>query len=350
MADKLSAAGYTTGHVGKWHLGSDAFAPQAQGFEFSVGGNHWGAPHSFFWPFKGSGRFGNETRFVTGLPLGKPGDYLTDTLTDEAIRFIEKATKREQPFFLYLAHYAPHTPIEAKEADVAHFAGKLQPGFHHQNPIYAAMIKNLDENIARLLRHLDEHGLRENTLIVFTSDNGGFIGRERGATLKVTSNAPLRSGKGSTYEGGIRVPLIISGPKVAKGECKEPVWLPDLFSTLLAAAGVDYDTAMDAVDLTPLLANPHGKIARDTLHWHFPHYYETTTPVSAIRSGDWKLLEYAEDDHVELYNLRDDPTEMNDVVSSESQRASHLRQRLHEWRASVQARMPSPNPDFKAPR
>lgn len=349
LAERLQAAGYTTGHAGKWHLGGEAFGSWAQGFDFSVGGNHWGAPHSFFWPYRGTGRFGDEFRSVPALSPGRPGDYLTDALTTEALRFINAARDGQKPFFLYLAHYAPHTPIEAKSEDVQHFKARLRPNLHHQNPVYAAMIKSLDENVARVLRHLDETGLRSSTLVVFTSDNGGFIGRDRSAKLPVTSNAPLRSGKGSAYEGGIRVPLIVSGPGVAKGACTRPVWLPDLFPTLLTMAGVRETTADDGVDLTPLLRDPRAELARSTLHWHYPHYYETTTPVSAIRSGDWKLLEFAEDGRIELFDLAADPSEQNDLAALQAARAEELQQQLHHWRTSIRARMPRANPEFKKP-
>src|SRR5262245_52149524 len=157
LAERLIEAGYVTGLIGKWHLGDADHAPQTQGFDVSVGGTRWGAPQSFFWPYKGSGRFGPEFRYVPGLPLGKEGDYLTDKLTDAAIAFIDSAGQR--PFFLYLAQHAPHTPIEAPAPLVEHFQARLRPEMKQQNPAYAAMVKNLDDNVGRVLDHIKNRGL-----------------------------------------------------------------------------------------------------------------------------------------------------------------------------------------------
>lgn len=297
LAERLHDAGYATALVGKWHLGDGDHSPETQGFDVNIGGTRWGAPQSFFWPYKGSGRFGQEFRFVPGLPLGKRGDYLTDKLTDAAISFIDSAGK--QPFFLFLAHHSPHTPIEAPQPLIEHFQAKLKPELKHQNPAYAAMVKNLDDNIGRVLDHLQSGGLLDSTIVIFTSDNGGYIGVDRrsGFNTPCTTNAPLRSGKGSLYEGGIRVPLIVHWPGATAGERTPPVATSDLFHSLLPAAGLSPagDQHKDGVDLSSLIRSPETKLTRDTLYWHYPHYYETTTPVSAIRAGDWKLLEYFED-------------------------------------------------------
>ena len=284
------------------------------------------------------------------LEFGEPGEYLTDRLTDEAIKVMDHAS--DKPFFLYLAHHAPHTPIEAKADDVKHFEAKLQPDMQHQNAVYAAMIKSVDESIGRVLTHLNEHGLQQNTVVIFASDNGGYIGvdRKSGQTVPVTNNAPLRSGKGSCYEGGVRVPLMIRWPGVTPqgAECHEPVVVMDLFPTLLAAAGVACpDAELDGLDLSPLLKDPAATLDRDALFFHYPHYYTTTTPVNAIRQGNWKLLEYFEDDHVELYNLKDDLGETTDLSRQLPDKADQLRKRLHDWRNKVGAALPSSNPNFQ---
>lgn len=348
LAARLQRAGYLTAMVGKWHLGNADHAPETHGFDVNVGGTHWGAPATFFWPYRGAGRFGAEYRYVPHLEFGQAGEYLTDRLTSEAIRVIDHAQHR--PFFLYLAHHAPHTPIEAKAADVEHFTRRLQPGFHHQNAVYAAMIKSLDESVGSIVAHLEARGLDQNTIVVFASDNGGYCGidRKSGQGVPVTSNHPLRSGKGSCYEGGLRVPLVVRWPgtTAASGVCVEPVILTDLFHTLAKAAlgSSPPEVPADGVDLSPLLREPTGRLPREALYFHYPHYYDTTTPVSAIREGDYKLLEYFEDGRVELYNLADDPGETKNLGERDWGKANHLRERLAAWRKAVAAAAPRPNP------
>ena len=343
LAKSLQAAGYLTALVGKWHLGDGDHYPETHGFDVNIGGTHWGAPHTYFWPYRGAGRFA-EFRYVPHLEFGHAGEYLTDRLTDEAIRVMDRAAGR--PFFLYLAHHAPHTPIEAKPEDVAYFEKKRQPGHAHQNATYAAMVRSLDESVGRILAELEQRGLAQNTIVIFVSDNGGYIGRDKGTSLAVTNNAPLRSGKGSLYEGGIRVPLIVRWPGVtpAGAVCHEPVVVMDLFHTLHRIVAADPPASGDGFDLAALLANPATHLQRDALFFHYPHYYETTTPVGAIRAGDWKLLEYFEDDRVELFNLRADLSEKNNRARELPAKAAELRQQLHAWRDTVNAAMPKPNP------
>lgn len=223
---------------------------------------------------------------------------------------------------------------------------------HHQHGVYAAMVKNFDDNVGRILAHLKERGLDKNTLVIFASDNGGYVGPDKagGRDMPVTNNTPLRSGKGSLYEGGIRVPLLIRWPGVAQAgaTCDEPVILTDMFNTLLAAAKIPQPADVtDGRDLAPLLKNPASKLERDALFFHYPHYYATTTPASAVRARDWKLLEYFEDNRVELYNLRDDPGEQRDLAKEMPDKANALREQLHAWRDSVRAALPTQNPDFK---
>ena len=351
LAQYLHDAGYLTALVGKWHLGDADHFPESFGFDVNIGGTHWGAPQTYWWPYSGSGRYGKEFRFVPHLEFGKPGEYLTDRLTDEALKVIDHAGGK--PFFLYLAHHAPLTPIEAKKEDIKHFEAKLRPGMNHQNAVYAAMIKSFDESVGRVLAHLKEHGLEKNTIVVFASDNGGYIGTDKqsGQKVPVTNNMPLRSGKGSCYEGGIRVPLMIHVPGLSADgtECHEPVVVMDLVPTLLKNTGtaLPEGVKLDGMDLSPLLKDPGATLQRDALYWHYPHYYETTTPVGAVRMRDWKLLEYSQDNHVELYNLKDDLGEKKDLAKDMPEKAEELRKRLHEWRTEVDAAMPTRNPDFK---
>ncbi len=356
LAARLRADGYLTALIGKWHLGGGSHYPEAHGFDVNIGGTHWGAPATHWWPFRGkiesratsSAPVRSQYRYVPGLGFGHSGEYLTDRLTDEALRVIDEAQGR--PFFLYLSHYAVHLPIEAKQADTDYFSAKLRAGLRQRNAVYAAMVRSLDDSVGRVLDHLRARGLEKNTIVIFAADNGGYIGADsrRDPSTPVTSNAPLRSGKGSLYEGGIRVPLIIRWPGLTEPgrECHQPVILADLFPTLVEKESAD-GVLLDGVDLKPLLKNPAAHWERDALFFHYPHYYATTTPVSAIRSGDWKLLEYLEDGRRELYHLKSDPSEKNDLAPAEPARAAALRTRLDQWRREVGARMPVPNPEFK---
>jgi arylsulfatase A-like enzyme len=342
LATRLRERGYVTALLGKWHLGDGRHFPEAHGFDVNIGGTHWGAPATYWWPYRGPVEARAEYRYVSHLEFGRPGEYLTDRLTDEAIRVIDRAGGR--PFFLYLAHYAVHTPLEARASEVKHFESRLRPGMRHQNATYAAMVKSLDESVGRVLDHLRARGLEDNTIVIFTSDNGGFIGQTRGQPAPTTNNAPLRSGKGSVYEGGIRVPFIVKWPGRTPRDrvCDQPVSLADIFPTLVSPE--DAATALDGVDLKPLLANPAARLSREALYFHYPHYYATTTPVSAVRAGDWKLLEYFEDGRLELYDLARDPSEQENLADREPSRAAALRAQLEQWRREVGARLPARNP------
>ncbi|MBN2505244.1 MAG: sulfatase [Verrucomicrobia bacterium] len=348
LAEKLKAAGYLTFHVGKWHLGDAGHSPETQGFDVNIGGTHWGAPPTYFHPFRGEFGQAREFRYVPGLGPGKPGDYLDDRLTDEALEWIDTAGDR--PFFLNLWFHLVHTPIEGKTNLVETCRARIEPGMNHQNPDYAAMVQTMDQNVGRVLQRLEQRRLRNRTLVIFASDNGGYTNQHRGRP--VTSNAPLRSGKGSLYEGGIRVPLIVRLPGMTPpgGVCEEPVMCTDWFPTIAEVCGLAATRPpapagpLDGQSLVPLLRQPNAHLNRDALFFHYPHYYTTTTPASAVRAGDWKLLEYFEDNHLELYHLRDDVGERHNQVASQPHRAAQLRARLHAWRTEVGARLPSRRP------
>ncbi|MBS0265866.1 MAG: sulfatase [Planctomycetes bacterium] len=349
LAKLLQQRGYLTATVGKWHLGDAAHAPETHGFDINIGGTHWGAPQTFFWPYRGAGRFGGEFRYVPHLEFGRPGEYLTDRLTDEALRVIDHAVAVQRPFFLELAHHAPHTPIEAPAADVDYFQARLRPEYKHQNPGYAAMVKRLDDSVGRVLARLAERGLSDSTIVIFTSDNGGYIGIDGARQLPVTSNFPLRSGKGTLYEGGLRVPLLVRWPGVTASDsvCRAPVVLTDLFPTLLASANVSFPQGLeiDSVSLLDQWRDPQAPLKRESLYFHYPHYYHAppSTPASAVRSGDWKLLEFFEDQHLELFNLGQDPSEQHDLSRSEPDRAQALLRQLQAWRKQVDAQLPERN-------
>jgi len=349
VADALRARGYLNALIGKWHLGTAGYYPEAQGFDVNIGGTFWGAPQTYFYPYTGTRNYGGEFRYVPHLEFGHPGEYLTDRLTTEALKVMDKAGR--QPYFLYLAHYAVHTPVEGKPELVERYKLRLKPGMHHTNFKYAAMVASLDESVGRVLRKIDEDGMTDRTVVIFASDNGGVVNPWRNEP--VTDNSPLRSGKGSLYEGGVRVPLMVRWPGVTTpgSVSKEPVVTMDLFRTLLDAARMrgtpEYTGGLDGLTLTDLLRRPQTGLNRDALFFHFPHYYPTTTPVSAIRAGDFKLLEFLEDGRTELYNLAEDLGEKQDLSAALPAKNRELRTRLAGWRRSVGAQMPVPNPNYR---
>lgn len=335
IAEALKSAGYISASIGKWHLGGPQYYPEHQGFDFTVAGGDIGHPASYFWPYEG------KTHTVPGLKLGgHAGEYLTDRLTDAAEDFI--AQNKDRPFFLYFAHYAVHVPLQAKPALAAKYKAKAPRG-EQTNAVYAAMVESVDDSVGRILRRLDALGLAANTVVVFMSDNGGLW-------PQATSNAPLRAGKGYPYEGGIREPLIIKWPGTTRAgtTCSTPVSSIDFFPTLLEIGGATLPGPVDGHSLVPLLKQS-GPLQREALFWHYPHYWgrNRVRPFGVVRAGDWKLIEFYEDMRVELYNLKDDLGETRDLAKEQPEKAGELRVRLHHWRQSVDAQMPTPNPALK---
>jgi len=354
IAEALKAAGYVTAHLGKWHVGDGEHFPELQGFDINVGATVWGCPPTFFYPYRGE--IYRSFRFVPGLERGvngqyslnRDGEYLTDRLTDEAISIMERFKKK--PFFLNLSYYTVHTPIEGKKALVEYYQKAKTSGMSHQNAMYAAMVHSLDENVGKLMNALDQLDLADHTIVLFTSDNGGFINEWAGQT--VTDNTPLRSGKGALYEGGIRVPTIIRWPgtTIPNTTSDYPITTQDFYPTLLEMVDLRGDSsqiaAFDGISLVPILKNPQADVDQRALYWHYPHYYPTTTPVGAIRQGDWKLLQFFEDSHLELYNLREDVGEKNNLEKENPEKAQELLELLRAWRRQVDAPMPQSNPDY----
>lgn len=336
MAEMLSSAGYDCGHVGKWHLGDDedGTGPLSQGFVSNVAGGRAGAPYSYFYPY------GNRKgQYHKGLEDGTPGEYLTDRLTTEGIKFINQHKDTGKPFFLYLSHHAVHVPLRAPEDLVARYE-KKPAGKVHSNPVYAAMIESLDRNVGRVCAALDSLGLADNTLLVFYSDNGG--------SEPVTDNYPLRGGKGMAYEGGIRVPLIIRWPgHVPVSHTDVPVYGIDFYPTFADIAGVTPDEALDGDDIFELVRT--GRKDRD-MFWHFPAYlqsykggenrYFRTTPYSSIRSGDWKLIYFYEDGDKQLFNLKEDMSEKEDLSDAFPDIAEKLYMKLESWLEKTDAPLP----------
>ncbi len=338
LAEALKAAGYATAHVGKWHLGGEGFGPQQQGFDRNVAGDQTGSPASYFAPFRN-----RQGRFMPGLEQATDGEYLTDRLTAEAERFID--ANRDRPFFLYLAHYAVHIPLRAKAEMVAKYPTGGRPGTQN-NPIYAAMVESVDESIGRVVKKLDDLGLTQRTLVIFTSDNGGLSVLE-GPNTPSTTNAPLREGKGFLYEGGIREPLLIKWPGVIRpGTTSDvPVSSIDLFPTVLEVCGVTSAARPDGVSLVPVLKG--GRLDRDALYWHYPHYSnQGGRPGAAVRAGDLKLIEFYEQGRRELYDVRRDPGETRNLAADRPESVRVLAAKLDLWRLAVEAQMMRPNPDY----
>ncbi len=359
LASALSEGGYVTWHVGKWHLGNSLTWPEKHGFEVNIGGCDAGhPPQGYFSPYG-----------IPTLSDGPAGEYLTDRLTDEAIGLIENSNG--QPFFLNLWHYAVHTPIQAPAALIEKYQEKARrlgledtllelgerfPVGHkshlrvtrrrvQSDPTYAAMIENLDWNIGRLLASLDRAGKRDDTLVIFTSDNGGLSTAEGAPTC----NTPLAEGKGWLCDGGVREPLVVSWPGVVqRGRTATPVTSPDFYPTLLGAAGLPPRPGQhsDGVSFMPLLRGE--AFERGPIFWHYPHYSnQGGTPGAAVREGDYKLLYSFEDERVELYNLREDSGESRNLANMHESVAANLMERLQNWQSSLGLGRPRPNPNWQ---
>jgi arylsulfatase A-like enzyme len=369
IADVLSAAGYATWHTGKWHLtDSEDSYPGDHGYDENVAGCDWGSPG-------GSGYFspwGNPM-----LEDGPEGEYLTDRLGRESAAMIENHDDSESPFFLNHNCYAVHTPLEGKEEYVERYEARRRmlglddvteieedgrfPCEHKKDrriqrrqvqsdPVYAAMVRSMDEAVGRILEAAES--CDRETVVIFTSDNGGLATSEGSPTC----NDPLAEGKGWMYEGGNRVPLLVRWPGVTDaGDVVEtPATSTDVVPTICEAAGVDPaaavgdvgDFGVDGESLRAPLTG--GDLGRDAVFWHYPHYgNQGGTPTGAIRTERWKLIEFYEDDHVELYDLSGDVSEARDVSGEHPERTATLRDRLAAWREDVGAKMPQPNPEYE---
>jgi arylsulfatase A-like enzyme len=340
LAEHLRSAGYNTASIGKWHLGGAGFEPQKQGFDVNIAGDEAGSPRSYFGPYRRNGRF------IPGLEQAPEGEYLTDRLTADAEKFIEQ--NRDRPFFLYLAHYAVHIPMQAKPDLIVKYEALPKPALPQNNPVYAAMLDSLDESVGVVVRKLEELKLADRTVVIFTSDNGGLVTLE-GPHTPPTSNAPLREGKGYLYEGGIRVPLIIKWPDVTRAgsTCDVPVCSIDLVPTIREFLNpAPADDLLDGVSLMPLLRES-GKLEERPLFWHYPHYSnQGIQPGGAIRAGDDKLIEFYESRRLELFDLKNDPGESTNLSDRFPEKVARLAARLREWRRSVGASEMRPNPDY----
>ncbi|MGD8499255.1 MAG: sulfatase-like hydrolase/transferase [Phycisphaerales bacterium] len=323
IGEVFKERGYATCYIGKWHLGGKGFSPDKQGFEKVV------------------------------LSVRNRNDKQVSGFTDQAIKFIEE--KKQEPFFLYLSHHSVHIKLEAPQQLVDKYRNKPKPATGVNNPTYAAMVEHLDTNIGRILKKLDDLDLAGRTIVIFFSDNGGLhqaYGGYRGERQIVSTNAPLRDEKGTLYEGGIREPLIIRWPGAidAGTTCSVPVSSVDFYPTFLEVVGADGepDHVLDGKSMLPLLKQT-GTLERDAIYWHYPHYHHSR-PAGAIRQGKWKLIEFYEDHRLELYNLKNDIGEKDNLARKMPQKAAELQKKLAAWRKSVGAKMPTPNPNYDPAR
>jgi len=336
LAEMLKETGYTTLHVGKWHLGGEKFHPEKQGFDLNIGGCDYGQPPSYFDPYTNK----RLPEGIPTLPAKIEREYLTDREADEVVNFIND--HNNLPFYVNLCHYAVHTPIQAKEENIEYFKDKEKEN-DQDNPVYASMIKSVDDAVGKIVSALKKNNLLDNTIIIFFSDNGGHNA--------YTSNLPLRSGKGNPWEGGIRVPMIVFWPKeVSPGQiCTTPVSSVDFFPTLCDAADLSIPDSLllDGVDLSPLFKGNDLPENRD-IFWHFPHYrdYESVTPYSIIRSGKWKMIRFWEG-QTELYDLENDISERLNLADSLPDQVAAMNQKLDNWLTESGALLPVSNPNFK---
>ncbi len=364
LAEAFKEAGYRTFFAGKWHLGDKGHWPEDQGFDINKGGGGNGAPRSYFSPFKN----------VENLDQGPEGEFLTDRLTTESIRFL-RSVKEDESFLLYLSFYQVHTPLMAPEELVEKYEAKAERRgltddegrwgeemqvwpdtdearrvrIRQDHAVYAGMVESLDRAVGRLMRRLDELGLTDNTAIIFMSDNGGLCSSEGWPT----SNLPLRGGKGWMYEGGIREPVFFVWPGVTKPgtRCDVPAISTDFYPTMLEMAGLPSrpEQHMDGASLVKLLKNPFAKFTRGPMFWHYPHYSnQGGFPASAIRDGQYKLIENLEDGSVELYDLSEDASEHNNLEQLFPKKAAEMQKRLKAWRREVKAKPLRPNPETGA--
>jgi len=344
IAETLREAGYQTAFMGKWHRGTKTYYyPRHQGFDINIAGRDYGAPGSYFYPFTGKWKIpttGQTLKKETPI-AGRKGDYLVDRLAEEAERFIRSTA--DKPFFLMLSHYAVHAPLQGKPDKTARYE-TVATDDRQGKPAYAAMVESVDESVGRVMKTLRELKLDERTLVIFTSDNGGFA--------KATDNSPLRANKGSNYEGGLRVPFIIRWPgRTAPGSVSgEPVIGMDLYPTILEATDLPQrpHQHLDGKSLVPVLTGESG-LDRNAIYWHYPHYnqHPSSFPSGAIRAGDWKLIEAFETGKLSLFNLKKDIGETKDLASSEPEKVARLHRQLKSWRGEVGADPMRPNPEFQ---
>lgn len=354
LAEALKAKGYATMHAGKWHLGDEGSWPTDHGFDINVGGTKGGGPYGgdkYFSPY------GNPN-----LPDGPKGEHLPDRLASEVAKFIGE--NKDKPFFVYLPFYSVHTPLMAPKPLVEKYQAKaeklgLKPEFAPEPPrknrtvqqhaVYAGMVEAMDSAVGKVLKAVEDNGLKEKTIVIFFSDNGGLSTSEGSPT----SNLPYRAGKGWAYEGGVREPTLVSLPgTVQAGICDTPIISTDFYPTLLELCGIDLlpEQHVDGTSFVNLLKDPSAKHEREPLFWHYPHWgNQGGIPYSAVRDGDWKLIRYYFKKDVELFNLAKDPGEQTNLAEQEPEKAAELSKVLDAKLAETKALLPIPNPAANLP-
>jgi arylsulfatase A-like enzyme len=351
IAEELKSHGYQTFFAGKWHLGNEGHWPTDQGFDINIGGHHRGSPPGgYYSPWNNP-----------ALKSKKKDEYLTERLTEESTRFLEKRDS-DKPFLLYLSYYNIHTPIQAYKKHIDHYQKKAegfsgntpvaqehagQTRMRQDNPALASMVSAVDDSVGTLLAKLDELRLSDETVVIFFSDNGGLSTKPK---MGPGSNSPLRAGKGWLYEGGVREPAIIRAPGVTKAGSisNEPIVSMDFFPTMLELAGLPPKPNLhaDGLSIVPVLKGKNGKTR--PLYWHYPHYHGSTwRPGASIRDGDWKLIKFYDYEKVELYNLKNDPSESKDLSKQNPDKTQKLENKLIAWQNRLNAKLPTPNPDYK---
>ncbi|MGV8827220.1 MAG: sulfatase [Breznakibacter sp.] len=363
IASALKLAGYTTFFAGKWHLSSDGAFPESMGFDVNIAGGEAGSPISYFYPYNEGKQTGKKDP-INGLEQGVAGEYLTDRITQETVTFLNRHhhANPSKPFFALVSHYAVHEPLQAKEEHIAYFEKKLtqqtfagseyvaegtgKTKMRHDNPVYAAMVYSMDESLGKIVDALQTQGVLDNTVIIFFSDNGGLSNCGTRERQLATSNFPLRAGKGHLYEGGIREPMIVCWPGKVKSGSKSNAMVTgtDYFPTLLQMAGAPL-MPQSHKDGQSFLWTLEGKADPNpgrAIFWHSPIARPQATgdaPCSAMRQGNYKLVEFHDSKRVELYNLADDLSETNNLASTKKRMANKMLKELHDWRKSVRAFM-----------
>ena len=342
IAEALATVGYVSASIGKWHLGEESYWPLSHGFDLNIAGHTHGSPASYFFPYRKPGQEWNPDMPNLDLSNSSEGEYLTSRLTDEALGFIERS--HDRPFFLYLSHYAVHTPLQAPERLVRKYRRKIATSDSEVDPVYAAMVESIDTSVGRILAKLDAAGIADRTVMILASDNGGLD--------SVTSNAPLRAGKGHLYEGGIRVPLIVRWPGHGSpgSLAHTPVTNADLFPFIAEVGGLPPSNFpnLDGRSLRPLIDG--GPWEPRDLVWYYPHYSpQARAPGAAILSGGHKLIEFYDPQRFELYRLADDAGESQDLALQHPSVVEDLSAKLNAW---IEANVPlrhRPNPSSKRP-